>query len=95
MKVVQVLHGLRRFSTAERGWHLGVEGHCPDVVAFGVMIMSPWEGALYGSGGKQIVFSCCCFFPTERKPKRKHPIGLFKNSNSRTVTHSVKLTLEH
>lgn len=76
MEVLQVLHGLRRFGTAERGWHLGVEGHCPDVVAFGVMIMSPWEGALYGSGGEQIVFSSCCFF-TEREQK-KHPVGLFK-----------------
>lgn len=60
MKVVQVLHGLRRFSTAERGWHLGVEGQCPDVVAFGVMIITPWDGAFYGCSGKQIVFSCCC-----------------------------------
>lgn len=32
--MVQVLHGLRRFSTAAHGWHLGVEGQCPDVVAF-------------------------------------------------------------
>lgn len=61
VKVVQVLHGLRRFSAAEHGWHLGVEGQCPDVVAFEVMITAPWEGAFYGSGGKQIVFSCCCF----------------------------------
>ena len=59
VKVVQVLHGLRRFSTAEHGGHLGMEGQCPDVVAFGVMIVTPWEAAFYGCGGKQIVFSCC------------------------------------
>ena len=59
-KVVQVLHGLRRFSTAEHGWHLGVEGHCPDVVAVGVMIITPREEAFYGCSGRWIVFSCRC-----------------------------------
>lgn len=39
--MIQVLHGLRRFGTAERGWHLRVEGQCPDVVAFAVMIKPP------------------------------------------------------
>lgn len=43
-KVVQVLHGLRRFSTAEHGWHFGVEGQCPDVVPFAVMIITSWGG---------------------------------------------------
>lgn len=76
VKVVQVLHGLRRFSTAERGWHLGVEGQCPNVVAFGVMIITPWERAFYGCSGKQIVFSCCCCwwwggFSIEREPKNQ------------------------
>lgn len=44
--MVQVLHGLRRFSPAERGWHLRVEGQCPDVVAFAVMIKPPERESL-------------------------------------------------
>lgn len=72
-KVVQVLHGLRRFSTAEHGWHLGVEGQCPDVVAVGVMIITPGEEAFYGCSGRWIVFSCrCCgCFSFESKQQKK------------------------
>lgn len=57
--MVQVLHGLRQFSTAERGWHFAVEGQCPGVVPFGVIIITSWEagggGCYYSCGEEQIV----------------------------------------
>lgn len=45
-KVVEVLHGLRGFSTAEHGWHFGVKGQRPGVSPFGVMIVTSWDGLL-------------------------------------------------
>lgn len=41
--MVQVLHGLRGFSTAEHGWQFRVEGQYPDVGPFEMMIIPSRE----------------------------------------------------
>lgn len=85
-KVVQVLHGLRRFSTAEHSWHFGVEGQCPDVVPFAVMIITSWGGGLCGCSEKQIVFHVVVVdfvvVFIERKQKTKIWYSFFLYSNS-------------
>lgn len=76
MKETLVLHGLRWFSAAEFGWHFGVEGHCPDVVAFAVMIKSLWEGLLWL--GWKIDFLFLCSVVDKLSERSHHQVFLFR-----------------